>query len=558
MTIQMIIPFLVTTMISLLLVPFIMAAGSKLKIIAKKNSRTIHNKEMVRIGGYAIYLASIIGIAVFLKTDSQINSILIGSLLIFIVGLYDDIHNLSAKVKLIGEIAAAMIVIIGGNIYLKGFDFLPTNISAIISLIITIFWIVGITNAINLIDGLDGLSAGVSVIVLFTIAMTSLASGRSDIASLALIVAGAVFGFLFYNFYPAKLFMGDSGALFIGFMISVISLLGFGYSASAFFTLGAPFVVLMVPILDTLVAIIRRKLHHKKFSDADRNHLHHNLMFKMKLGQRRSVLILYLATFIFSISSYLFYVNQTLGTILFILMLLIFEVFVEATQMISVHYCFVLATINIFINSDKLPRFRFLSRYLQNRSHRRRILDNTIIILLAVSILGGIYYFNFYQPQQQETITATKIPYTDSSSLKICHDLYLTIVSQYNDDDKSALAQSIAAYFVCDFFSFQDKKAGEIGGLDYIYPSKLESLKSYASTSYYQNYQKYPTLAVADYQVISFSSTAIIVSSISNAKYYSVIIAFSYNQEVTNLPTNATVTIIYVKKQYYVFGIDVA
>ena len=124
------------------------------------------------------------------------------------------------------------------------------------------------------------------------------------------------------------LLLGDCGALYIGFMISVISLLGFGYNASAFFTLGAPIIVLMVPIMDTLIAILRRKIHHKKFSEADRGHLHPNLMFKLKLGQRKSVLVLYLVTFLFSLSSYLYYYNPTAGTILFIALMIMFEIFV--------------------------------------------------------------------------------------------------------------------------------------------------------------------------------------------------------------------------------------
>ena len=119
---------------------------------------------------------------------------------------------------------------------------------------------------------------------------------------------------------------------------SVISLLGFGYNASAFFTLGAPIIVLMVPIMDTLIAILRRKIHHKKFSEADRGHLHHNLMFKLKLGQRKSVLVLYLVTFLFSLSSYLYYYNPTAGTILFIALMIMFEIFVEVTDMISRKY----------------------------------------------------------------------------------------------------------------------------------------------------------------------------------------------------------------------------
>ena len=177
-----------------------------------------------------------------------------------------------------------------------------------------------------------------SIIVLVTISLTSLTYGRTDISSLSLLLAGAIGGFLVYNFHPASIFLGDCGALFIGFMIAVISLLGFGYKSSSFFTLGAPIVVLMVPIMDTFIAIIRRKVHHKSFSEADRNHLHHKLMFSLELGQTKSVLILYTVTVLFSLCSYLYLFDKVGATILFVALMLLFELFVEATNMIDRKY----------------------------------------------------------------------------------------------------------------------------------------------------------------------------------------------------------------------------
>jgi len=133
--------------------------------------------------------------------------------------------------------------------------------------------VIGITNAVNLIDGLDGLAGGISVIILVVIATLSLLEGRSDIMMLSLILAGSTLGFLMYNSHPASIFMGDCGALFLGFVISAISLLGF--KSSTLITLGLPILLLGIPILDTISAIIRRKLSGKSFSDADKNHLHH-------------------------------------------------------------------------------------------------------------------------------------------------------------------------------------------------------------------------------------------------------------------------------------------
>ena len=204
MSLTVILSFVVTTIISALMIPLVIKAGNQLGIVAHMNKRTVHKHEIARIGGYAIYLSSLIGSALFLKADHQINAIMVAGFIIFMVGLYDDSHDLSPKVKLIFEVIAALIVIVYGEIYIKGFGYFPSDAMTFLSGVVTLFWIVGITNAINLIDGLDGLSAGISIIVLVTISMTSLLSGRSDIASLSLILAGSIMGFLFFNFHPAS------------------------------------------------------------------------------------------------------------------------------------------------------------------------------------------------------------------------------------------------------------------------------------------------------------------------------------------------------------------
>ena len=223
---EIILSFVVTFIISVILVPVVGKITKKLGIIAQVNNRTVHKGIIARTGGYAIYVSFLLGAMLFLKTDKQINSILLGGFIIFITGFLDDIYDLKPRYKLLGQLIAALVVIMYGEISLKGFalPFLPSIINYIIAIIITIGWIVGVTNAVNLIDGLDGLCAGISIIVLFTISMTSLQYGRTDISSLSLLLAGSIGGFLVFNFHPASIFMGDCGALFIGYMISVISL----------------------------------------------------------------------------------------------------------------------------------------------------------------------------------------------------------------------------------------------------------------------------------------------------------------------------------------------
>ncbi len=553
---SLIMSFVVTMVITALLIPIVMKIGAKLGIVAHKNKRTVHKVEVPRIGGYAIYISSLIGMVIFLKTDPQINAILIASFLVFFVGLFDDVHDLSPKTKLIVELIAALIVILYGDIYLKGFDFLPANWPPILPGAITVLWIVGITNAINLIDGLDGLSSGISIIVLFTISITSLTSGRTDIASLSLVLAGAIMGFLFYNFHPAKIFLGDCGALYIGFMISVISLLGFGYNVSTFFTLGAPIVVLMVPIMDTLIAIIRRKVHHKKFSEADKAHLHHNLMFKLKLGHRKSVIVLYGVTFLFSLTSYIYLYDSLLGTIMFIILMLIFELFVEMTNMVSRKYKPLLTIINIFIQSDRLPKIKFLERYRLKRSKKRVIIDRLIIIGCLVLIISGAGFYLFDDNNKPIAEETRVTPYVKTGSTQLLDDIYIRLDKSYQNKLVSEECQLVAAYFAADYFTLKGKKDNQVGGLDYVYPSLQSELSSFALKSFYTYKEKYPKLEVIDYEIISFSPSKVVVDGLEDNEYYNVLISLEFNREVEEISKSANIVLVLENERFYVVGID--
>ena len=553
---SLIMSFVVTMVITALLIPIVMKIGAKLGIVAHKNKRTVHKVEVPRIGGYAIYISSLIGMVIFLKTDPQINAILIASFLVFFVGLFDDVHDLSPKTKLIVELIAALIVILYGDIYLKGFDFLPANWPPILPGAITVLWIVGITNAINLIDGLDGLSSGISIIVLFTISITSLTSGRTDIASLSLVLAGAIMGFLFYNFHPAKIFLGDCGALYIGFMISVISLLGFGYNVSTFFTLGAPIVVLMVPIMDTSIAIIRRKVHHKKFSEADKAHLHHNLMFKLKLGHRKSVIVLYGVTFLFSLTSYIYLYDSLLGTIMFIILMLIFELFVEMTNMVSRKYKPLLTIINIFIQSDRLPKIKFLERYRLKRSKKRVIIDRLIIIGCLVLIISGAGFYLFDDNNKPIAEETRVTPYVKTGSTQLLDDIYIRLDKSYQNKLVSEECQLVAAYFAADYFTLKGKKDNQVGGLDYVYPSLQSELSSFALKSFYTYKEKYPKLEVVDYEIISFSPSKVVVDGLEDNEYYNVLISLEFNREVEEISKSANIVLVLENERFYVVGID--
>lgn len=345
----LIIPFLM----SALLTPLIKQIAYKLEIYAEMNERTIHTKKIARIGGVAIYVAFIVTMAMYVKVDDALNRILIGATIMFLGGLVDDMLNLKPKYKLAFQILAALVLISFGGVTLDAIR-LPFGLEinlGIVSLLVTFGWVIGITNAVNLIDGLDGLAGGISVIILVVIATLSVLEGRSDIMMLSLILAGSTLGFLLFNSHPASIFMGDCGALFLGFVISSISLLGF--KSSTLITLGLPILLLGIPILDTISAIVRRKLSGKSFSDADKNHLHHVLM--RRFGHRNTVLILYAVTALFGCTAYTYIVNKTLGLVALILMAISVEMFLEISHMISPQYHPILSVIDMIRKYFKKP-----------------------------------------------------------------------------------------------------------------------------------------------------------------------------------------------------------
>ncbi len=273
-----------------------------------KDDRRMHTKTMPRFGGVAIYLGSMIAAALFLPgtTDDRMTGIAIGATLILIMGIVDDIRGLSAKVKLIGQIACACILFASSvriSFISDPFGEGLIEFPWIVSLVVTVLWIVGITNTINLIDGLDGLAAGVSFIATVAIAYIAYIHGRYEICMAFMALAGSCLGFLPWNFHPAKIFMGDGGALYLGFMIAAISVMSPMKSATVIATI-LPIFVLALPILDTALAILRRLKNGRPIMEADKGHLHH-LIMNVGMGQKRTVLTLYCISGIMGVAAIL-------------------------------------------------------------------------------------------------------------------------------------------------------------------------------------------------------------------------------------------------------------
>ncbi len=334
-TLSVALPYvLVSFIISFLLTPIAKKIGLATNAYALENKRTVHHGKIVRIGGVAMYLAFVATMAIFVHPDSTFDAILVGACIVFVGGLIDDMFDLKPIIKLMFQIAAAVYVTLFGKIQINELNlpFITINIEPIY-FIISIIWIVGVTNAINLIDGLDGLSSGISIIVLCVIGFIAYKMRRIDASIVALIMVGAIGGVLPYNFHPASIFVGDSGALFMGYMISCLSLLGF--KSSAFISLVFPLIILFVPLADTSLAIIRRKLKGQKISEADRSHLHHVLMYKIGLSHRNTVLLLYLVTLLFGADAILIFFHQKAGFIVLGILCLIAWIFIELTGMIN-------------------------------------------------------------------------------------------------------------------------------------------------------------------------------------------------------------------------------
>ena len=311
-----------------LFMPVIKKIAVYIEALDIPDKRKVHKNPIPRLGGLGIYAGFLLGYMLFGHQSIQMNSVLIGGVIIIITGMIDDIKPIPAKYKFLGQAAAAAIIPLYGGIVLKDVSFFGIYIDfGILSYPITIFFILGVINCMNLIDGLDGLAGGIGSIYFLTIGIISLVlhntSGLDSV--LTFIMLGSTLGFLFHNFNPASIFMGDSGSMFLGYMIAVIALLG--YKNVTFTSVIVPIFLLAIPILDTFFAILRRFINHKPISMPDKNHLHHQFL-KKNFSQRRTVLTIYFIDLLFAISSILYVLGDFVQglfvyTILFIIVLVL-------------------------------------------------------------------------------------------------------------------------------------------------------------------------------------------------------------------------------------------
>lgn len=329
---------LVCFLVTIVLTPFVRWVVIKCDITDKPNERRINQKPIASLGGLAIYAGFAVGLFVFPIDKSLIWPLFIGATLIMLTGFLDDLLELKARYKLIGQLFAAVIIVVGGGLSIE-FINLPFGGEihfGIFSIPLTILWVVSITNAINLIDGLDGLAAGVSGIAFFTVCGMAFIMGDSFVMGLAILMIAAILGFLPYNFHPAKIFMGDTGALFLGYVLAVLSIMGF--KNVTFISLVVPILILGVPISDTLIAIIRRLINKQPIAMADKSHLHHSLL-NVGFTHRQTVILIYAISALFSLFAFIFTMSSLWGSMLLIgILLILIEVLIEILGLIGDTY----------------------------------------------------------------------------------------------------------------------------------------------------------------------------------------------------------------------------
>lgn len=294
---------LCAAMIALFATPLAKAIAQRVGAMdVPKDERRMHHVPIPRMGGLAIFLGFLISVLLFADMSIQLRGLLLGSSLIMVMGVMDDILTLPALPKFLVQILAAIIVVSHGCRIDQVFGWqLPYWLSYCAS----VLWIVAMTNAINFIDGLDGLAAGVSAIcagAMLVVALLLVPQGNSMTAAVLLAaVVGGCIGFIPYNFNPAKIFMGDTGSNFLGFILSSISIFGL-FKTYAFISFAVPFIVLGLPIFDICFAVIRRLLRGQSPMHADRGHVHHHLI-DMGFSQKQSVALCYLLTAILGLGA---------------------------------------------------------------------------------------------------------------------------------------------------------------------------------------------------------------------------------------------------------------
>jgi UDP-GlcNAc:undecaprenyl-phosphate GlcNAc-1-phosphate transferase len=316
-----VVPFLAALVCTVIVVLPTRWLAFRLGAVAEPGERRIHSQPTARLGGLAMYLGFGLSAALF-STDPHTLGLLLSAAVITTLMVFDDMGGVRAVFKLVFQVAASLlaIVVFGIAIAFVGLPGHVVTLSLAVSIPLTLLWFVGLQNTINLIDGVDGLAAGVVAIVAATLLLAAINRGETDIVILAGALIGACIGFLFFNWHPARVFMGDSGSNFLGFTLAALSVLSVAKGAIVL-ALVVPLAALAIPIVDTAWAIVRRRLRGRSIAAPDTEHLHHRLL-DFGLSPRETALVFYFGTAIFAAVGLAIYGHKKvlLGAILLMLL----------------------------------------------------------------------------------------------------------------------------------------------------------------------------------------------------------------------------------------------
>ncbi len=362
----------ISVAIAALMTLLVRGFARKFDFVAKPKSDRWHKRPTAMLGGAAIFLTTLIMYAAFVPKTTETLIILVGSTLLFIVGLLDDILNIKPYQKLVGQLFGAVIVVgFGMTLPLTGYE--------LVDIWITVFWLIGITNAINLLDNMDGLAAGIAAIGAVSLAFGFAVNGQGTEVMLVAVFIGALVGFLIFNFNPASIFMGDCGSMFVGFLLASSVLLGQtgGRSRGIFSILAVPVLILFVPIFDTTFVTVLRKMWGRKASQGGRDHTSHRLV-ALGLSERSAVLMIYA----FAVCAGL-------------LSLMVGQIETSQSLALIVFFTIVLAIIGVYLSKVKVYEEReeelasqnnAVFAFIVNVSYKRRIFEvflDTFLITLS-------------------------------------------------------------------------------------------------------------------------------------------------------------------------------
>lgn len=314
---------LAAAIISFITTPVVRSLAFKIGAVdVPRDNRRMHKRPIPRMGGLAIFFGFLLSTLLFVPLKTHWRGMLLGAVIIVVLGIFDDIYALPAKPKFLVQILAALVAVYMGNrIEILSnpnlFSSDPYWTLGVLSIPISVLWIVGVTNAVNLIDGLDGLACGVSTISSMSMLVIALTVSEPDVAFLMAALAGGCIGFLPYNLNPAKIFMGDTGSTFLGFVLATVSVQGL-FKSYAIISFVVPFLMLGLPIFDTCFAILRRVAHGQSPMSPDRGHIHHRLI-DMGFSQKQAVAVLYVISAILGLSAVLLITTSVLKAMLFLL-----------------------------------------------------------------------------------------------------------------------------------------------------------------------------------------------------------------------------------------------